>query len=155
MSTYWVLPLPMSKTRGNLKTWLSSLVLSLWLAPTQAHEIALQLRVENSHTLVGELRYSDRNDSSGDYIRIANLTDSSYSDVALQTDANGQFRFGGIPLHEYAVTAMGQEGHSTTVNITLAVAPSPAEDGGIPIYLWLAGLLLLSLIPAHFAKGGP
>ena len=142
----------MNKALHRLGPWLIGMVLSLWLASTIAHEIALQLRVENSNTLVGELRYSDQNDSSGEYIRIANLTDPSYSQVALQTDANGQFRFVGIPHHEYAVTAMGQEGHNTTVNITLVAASNPSEESGIPIYLWLAVLLLLSLVPAYFLR---
>ncbi len=120
--------------------------------PAFAHEMDLHLHVKGPHTIAGKLQYSDKSASAGEFIRVANVTDPSFSEFALQTDKAGEFVFAGVTSHTYAVTALGQEGHTVTVNIKLATAQPGQTTGGIPLYFILTAFLVLSMIPAYFLR---
>ncbi|MFV0276627.1 MAG: hypothetical protein ACK5HY_05510 [Parahaliea sp.] len=122
------------------------------------HDLDLRVQVVDGVQLEGQLVYSDGGPAGGNYIRVQDLVDKRYSTLALQTGEDGSFRLAGTPGHRYAVTAEGDEGHSMTVEITLAQSTPLAlhhdeEDGGhVPVYLIIGALLLLSLIPARLLR---
>lgn len=122
-------------------------------ATALAHDLDLQLRVQDSQTIAGALFYSDKSASAGEYIRVTNLSNPEYSEFALQTDDSGQFVFAGLPSHRYAVTALGQEGHEIRVEIVLDKPTTDAVSRpGVPIYIYIAAVMLLSLIPAYLLR---
>ncbi len=137
----------------GVKGLLKGLLPALLSATALAHELDLQLRIQDSQTIAGALLYSDNSASAGEYIRVTNLSDPTYSEFALQTDDAGKFVFVGVPSHHYAVTALGQEGHQVTAEIVLDKPTAEAASGqGVPIYVYIAVFLLLSLIPAYFLR---
>lgn len=136
-----------------IKGLLKGLLPAFVSATALAHELDLQLRIQNSQTIAGALFYSDNSANAGEYIRVTNLSNPTYSEFALQTDDAGQFAFVGVPSHRYAVTALGQEGHQVTAEIVLDNPIADSASGpGVPIYIYIAAFLLLSLIPAYFLR---
>lgn len=104
----------------------------------------------------GILRFSDDSPAEGQFINIENLSNSSFSTVALQTDGTGQFKVSGIPGDLYRITAEGEEGHTVSMEMQLNMTVSPDnQSGGVPLYVIIAILLLLSVIPAHLLKRKP
>lgn len=133
---------------------LSFLVYLAWPAGAGAHDILLDVAPVDSAWLEGHLRYSDDAPAAGNYVRITDVSDDRFSEIATTTDAGGRFRVAGVAGHRYAVTAEGSEGHSVTVEVTLAPARGGGEaaESGVPVYVILAALLLLSLIPARLLR---
>ena len=133
---------------------LGSLLYLAWPAGVGAHDILLEVAPVDSAWLEGYLRYSDDAPAAGNYVRITDISDDRFSEIATTTDAGGGFRVAGVAGHRYAVTAEGDEGHSVTVEVTLA--PARGGDGtsesGVPVYVVLAAVLLLSLIPARLLR---
>lgn len=125
-----------------------------WPGGAGAHDILLEVTPVDSAWLEGTLRYSDAAPAAGNYVSIADLSDDRFSEVATTTSADGGFRVAGVAGHRYSVTAEGDEGHSITVEV--ALAPSAGDGGGgesgIPVYVILAAILLLSLIPARLLR---
>lgn len=139
-------------------TLIAAFLLSLaWPAGAGAHDILLEVVPVDSAWLEGTLRYSDEAPAAGNFVRITNLSDERFSELATTTDAAGEFRVAGVPGHRYAVTAEGAEGHSIAVEVTLAPAGAgyPGGESGIPVYVILAAVLLLSLIPARLLRRDP
>jgi hypothetical protein len=113
----------------------------------RAHDIALDVRWAADGALEGQLTYSDEKAAEGNYVRVAVNGDPGFATIALQTDAQGRFRLPLRPDLAYEIEASGEEGH----RITAAVGPRgrastpDAISGGIPVYVWLGAVLLLSL----------
>ncbi|MFV0476712.1 MAG: hypothetical protein ACK5ME_02625 [Parahaliea sp.] len=112
------------------------------------------MHTQSGETLTGQLVYSDGAPADGNYIRVQNLSDSAFSTLALKTNKQGNFQLALTPGHRYAITADGDEGHSITVKINTDTDEhrQNEESRQPPIYLIIASLLLLSLIPAYFLR---
>lgn len=134
--------------------FVACLLLLAWPAGLRAHDMLLEVVPVDTAWLEGSLRYSDDAPAEGNYVRIADLSDNRFSEIATTTNAGGRFRVAGVAGHRYAVTAEGDEGHSITVEVTLAPAAGgdTATETGIPVYVILAAVLLLSLIPARLLR---
>lgn len=131
-------------------------LLTPWSPLASAHGMDLQARPASTPAgwvIEGLLSYSDQSPAEGNYIRIENLDDPQYPALALQTDAGGRFQLPALAGKRYRITAQGDEGHSTQVELLVAPpAESEAEEGGWPIYLVIAAFLLASLVPAHLLR---
>lgn len=123
-------------------------------APGLAHEFDLRVRALDGQRLQGQLTYSDGSPSSEHFILVADLTDPGMSEMALQTGADGSFLVPGLAGHRYAISAEGDEGHATTVEIVLAghTQEQDGTSGWPPIYLIIGALMLLSLLPARWLR---
>lgn len=151
--------------RGGVTAKVLSATLALLLAiasPAWAHGLLMKLQAEGS-ALVGEVYYSSGRKAAGEWVEVQDLSQPGVSPTTLQTDANGAFRLNGEPGRSYRVTAKGEEGHSVTMDLSLAPqarptlveAPgaAPAEkDWRPPAWAIIGGLLLLSIIPALALK---
>lgn len=115
-----------------------------------AHGMDLKVQAIGPAVMEGTLRFSDGSGAGDQYIQLQNLSDPSFSTLALQTDAEGKFMLAGVPEHRYRITAEGDEGHSVSVELVVK-APKQAgdENSWPPLYLIIVGALLLSLIPAY------
>lgn len=133
---------------------LACLLSLAWPTVAGAHDILLEVTPARNAWLEGSLRYSDDAPAAGNFVRIVDLSDARFSEIATTTNADGGFRVAGIPGHRYAVTAEGDEGHSVTVEVALSTAAGGAEtsESGVPVYIVLAAILLLSLIPARLLR---
>jgi hypothetical protein len=139
--------------------WLAALAVLLALAgPARAHGLLMKLRAEGS-AIVGEVYYSSGRKAVGEWIEVQDLGQPDASLRTLQTDATGEFRVTGEAGRSYRVTARGEEGHSVTMDLSLApeARPTLVEDPGEapqetgwrpPAFAIIGGLLILSIIPA-------
>lgn len=131
--------------RRLLLSVLAALFTLLIAAAARAHELQLAAHWATDGALAGQLTYSDAKVAEGNYLRITTSGDPGFATIALQTDAQGQFRLPLRPDLAYEIEASGEEGHQ----IRIVVAPlghTPGKpSGGPPIYLVLGALLLLSL----------
>lgn len=115
-----------------------------------AHGMDLKVHLIGPAVMEGTLRFSDGSGAGDQYIQLQNLSDPSFSPLALQTDAEGKFVFAGVPEHRYRIAAEGDEGHSVSVELVLKAPKQTGDDNSWPpLYLLVAGALLLSLIPAY------
>lgn len=143
------------------KGWIGALLLMLsgWAA---AH--GLLVRAESDGPRVtGTVYYTDGTVAADEYIELRRAHDA---DPALpptdstQTDSDGRFILSGNPGEAYHLIAFGEEGHSTTLALTLEAGArarlideaAEGDDAGLPAWMVLGGLLLLSLIPAFWLR---
>ncbi len=133
-------------------------------APALAHGLLVQVRGEGS-SVTGRVYYSDGAPGAGEFVELRDLTEPARPVVSGATDAEGRFRFAGVPGRQYAVVAHGEEGHTTEMRLTLAsgergrLVDAPAaestEGGGFPwppAWMLIGGLLLLSTLPALWLR---
>ncbi|MBN7798743.1 hypothetical protein [Parahaliea mediterranea] len=132
-----------------------ALLFSLWQPHAAAHGMHLQARPASTHdgwVIQGRLSYSDDSAAAGNYIRVENLDQPDFPPLALQTGPAGAFQLPVLAGHRYRVTAQGEEGHTTAMEVLVTPPEAAADDNGWPIYLVIAAFLLASLIPAHFLR---
>lgn len=138
----------------------AAVLLALWGTLAGAHGMHLEAQAASTPDgwiIRGQLSYTDQSPAAGNYIRVEQLGDKPPPTLALQTGDNGHFQLPALAGHRYRVTAQGDEGHTTTVEVLVAptTAPEAEEEkdkDGWPIYLVIAALLLASLVPAHFLR---
>lgn len=127
--------------------------------PAFAHGLLMKLRGEGS-TLHGELYYSNGKVAGGEWVEILDLTETN-EPITMQTSPKGEFTAAGMPGHQYRVTATAEEGHEIVMELVLEAQAKgkmveagadpqadEAEDGGIPAWALIGGLLVLSIVPA-------
>lgn len=116
----------------------------------QAHGMEIVL-TSNGDQLSGQVIYSNGQPGVGDFINIVNMSDPSLAPLTATTGAEGRFAVTGIVGHEYVITAHGEEGHTVETQTVLGAA-SEFRGIGIPFYVIVGILLLLSILPARYLK---
>lgn len=125
--------------------------------PAWAHGLLMKLRAEGA-AVAGEVYYSNGTKAAGEWVEVKNLTDPSVATQTLQTDPEGRFHVPGSVGHRYLVVAIGEEGHSIEMEMTLAPgargqlledgAPVEAPGEDYPAWAIIGGLMLVSAGPA-------
>lgn len=131
--------------------------LSLFAQPLFAHGLLMKLDGRDNR-IEGRLYYSNGTHAGREWVEISDHAGPPTPDT-IQTGPDGRFTYTGRQGHRYLVRAIGEEGHEISMDITLAeqtrghMIESPAEkamaqDGGLPAWAVIGGLLALSAIPA-------
>jgi len=145
----------------------SALVLVVWAlvaTAASAHGLLVQLR-SDGQSVSGTVYFSDGQPGAGEWVQMHDLTSPSAAVKSINAGPDGGFRFPASPGHRYRVSVSGDEGH--TVDSEIVAEPAArgrfierytavaATDGGPslpPAWALIAGLLLLSAVPAWFLK---
>lgn len=135
-------------------------LVALWSALAGAHGMRLEAQAAGTPDgwiIRGQLSYTDQSPAAGNYLRVEQLGANPPPALALQTGDSGHFQLPALAGHRYRVTAQGDEGHATTIEVLVAPTTAPEaeeekEKDGWPIYLVITALLLASLVPAHFLR---
>lgn len=141
--------------------WAMCLVLGLLSLPAFSHGLLVSVKVE-AQAIVGKVYYSDGLLAAGEFVQLFDEDAPELLPREATTDDQGGFRFeDGVPGHRYRVVAHGEEGHHTEMLLTLkegakAQLHDPdgelADDQGLPAWLVLGGVLVLSAVPAWWLR---
>jgi len=145
-------------TRRVIKAAVAAAIAIGLAMPALAH--GLLMKLDGAETaLSGELYYSNGTRAAGEWIEVFGEAKPGIALHTIQTDAEGSFRAVGEPGHVYLVKATGEEGHSVEMRITLApkargetIETAAPEEGGLPAWAVIGGILLLSAIPALYLR---
>jgi hypothetical protein len=132
------------------------LAIALLTAPALAHGLLMKLSPEGG-AVAGQLYYSNGTRAAGEWIEVTDLDEPAAQARTLQADGEGLFSFEGVRGHRYRVVALGEEGHTIEMEVTLApgeraqlaeASGHEASDDGYPAWAIIGGILALSGIPA-------
>ncbi len=133
----------------------------LGMGSALAHGLLVSVHGEGS-SVIGTVYYSDGALAVGEFVQLIDADAPAESPRSTTADGDGNFRFDGATVgHRYRVIAEGEEGHVTEMELVLAEGAkarlndadgAPAEEEGLPAWLVIGGLLLLSLVPAFLLR---
>ena len=146
-----------------MRTWLMSLVVALLSVPGIACAHGLLLDAESDgRTITGTVYYTSGELAVQESVELLDLSTPNASAVPSKTDDAGHFSFPVTESHRYRISAYGDEGHSVDVELDASPksrpaliekeAPGATTDWTPPAWAVIGGLLLLSLVPAAFAR---
>ena len=119
-----------------------------------AHGLLLSATGE-PNAIVGRVSYSDGAPGAGEFVELRDLETPSAPPSTRAADRSGAFRFPATMGHRYALTAYGEEGHTTELRLTLAPGargrmiddpPSSADiiaTGDAPAWMMVGGLIVI------------
>lgn len=126
-----------------------------------AHGLFVKARGEG-RSILGTVYYSDGALAVGEYVELQDLDAPDQAAQGVQTDGNGGFRFeSAVDGHRYRIVAYGEEGHQTELSLVFSEGArarldepdaAPADEGGLPAWLVIGGLLALSIVPARMLR---
>lgn len=136
--------------------------LFLVVAPCSGMAHGLLLDAESDgRTITGTAYYSNGEKAANEAVSLLDLATPGAGSKAIQTDAEGNFRFDVEPSHRYRVAVYGDEGHSVELELDAVASARPKLIDGdtTPQQSWLppawalvGSILLASLVPALLSR---
>lgn len=143
---------------------IAALSLLLWASAALAHGLLLCVDSDGS-TISGTAYYSSGEPAAGLWVEMRRLDRPETVVASANTDPNGRFRFAAATGSQYRITVIGDEGHRVDSEIVanraqrgrfVEQASDSAADGWTapPAWVWLAGILAATALPALVVKLG-
>jgi hypothetical protein len=140
-----------------------ALAAAWWLLGGFASAHGLLLNAEfDGRDIAGTAYYTNGERAAHEAVALVDLSRPHAEPRASSSDARGNFRFPATVGQRYRVTVYGEEGHSVEIELAALERARPTliehavanEEGGFAAPAWavIGGALLLSLIPAGWAR---